>query len=119
MAVATAMEQCGRKVMMNATAAAKAPAANGTTASQWEQFQKVSCVNECSHRGTCVEGECQCEAGYGASDCSVDITEPPRTFGLKEDGVCDVTSRTCNVSHMLTEHIVQNGFSNCRTRSFE
>ncbi|XP_046559892.1 uncharacterized protein LOC124268917 [Haliotis rubra] len=44
-------------------------------------------------------GECQCEAGYGASDCSVDITEPPKTFGLKEDGVCDVTTRTCNIDY--------------------
>ena len=31
------------------------------------------CLNQCHMRGECAKGVCQCEAGYGGVDCSIDL----------------------------------------------
>ena len=40
-------------------------------------------------------GVCQCQTGFAAMDCSIDLTAPPVVTGLARDGQCDVETREC------------------------
>ena len=35
----------------------------------------LACANGCSLRGQCVEGECECEAGWGGADCTERVSK--------------------------------------------
>ena len=39
----------------------------------------------------CVLGTCDCDEGYGAKDCSMDLNKPPFVYGVNidEGGLCD------------------------------
>ncbi|XP_078310367.1 von Willebrand factor D and EGF domain-containing protein-like isoform X2 [Crassostrea virginica] len=56
-----------------------------------EQIREVVCINECSGHGTCLNGTCDCDEGYGAKDCSMDLNKPPFVYGVNidEGGLCD------------------------------
>eukprot|EP00105_Crassostrea_gigas_P023673 XP_011443598.1 PREDICTED: von Willebrand factor D and EGF domain-containing protein [Crassostrea gigas] len=60
-----------------------------------EQVKKIACVNECSGNGACLNGTCECDEGFGAKDCSMDLNKPPVVYGvnIEEGGLCD--KRTC------------------------
>ena len=36
------------------------------------------CDNDCSFHGTCVNGRCECNAGFTGNDCSQRMSEPPQ-----------------------------------------
>ncbi|KAK3277281.1 hypothetical protein CYMTET_14706 [Cymbomonas tetramitiformis] len=40
-----------------------------------------ACPQGCSERGICKEGVCQCDAGYGGEDCSIDLNQAHTTKG--------------------------------------
>lgn len=42
-----------------------------------------------------VSGTCECDEGFGAKDCSMDLNKPPVVYGvnIEEGGLCD--KRTC------------------------
>nr|XP_034329096.1 von Willebrand factor D and EGF domain-containing protein-like isoform X2 [Crassostrea gigas] len=60
-----------------------------------EQIKKDVCINECSDNGVCINGTCECDEGFGAKDCSMDLNKPPVVYGVNidEGGLCD--KRTC------------------------
>lgn len=62
-------------------------------------------------------GTCQCDAGYGASDCSVDIKIPPRLVGVLEEGFCDENETDCTHIYVFGETFFGTNIS-CRLRKF-
>ena len=36
-----------------------------------------------------------CQAGFAATDCSIDLAAPPVVTGIARDGQCDVETREC------------------------
>nr|XP_034329094.1 uncharacterized protein LOC105339666 [Crassostrea gigas] len=60
-----------------------------------EQIKSIACINECSEHGICINGSCECDEGFGAKDCSMDLNRPPVVYGVnrEEGGLCD--KRTC------------------------
>ncbi|XP_052268580.1 uncharacterized protein LOC127869962 [Dreissena polymorpha] len=78
---------------------------NGTTKEELENLQlllqigqeieKKFCINNCNGRGQCTNGTCTCELNYGAIDCSIDLTKPPK-IALRNDSLCDTNKTDCS-----------------------
>lgn len=47
------------------------------------------CIDGCSRFGSCQNGECVCQEGYGGSDCLVNIIEDPQVNSIYPDK-CDL-----------------------------
>uniref|UniRef100_A0A8W8J035 EGF-like domain-containing protein n=1 Tax=Magallana gigas TaxID=29159 RepID=A0A8W8J035_MAGGI len=41
-----------------------------------EQVKMMTCTNECSGHGICINGTCECDENFGAKDCSMDLNKP-------------------------------------------
>ncbi|XP_055959440.1 von Willebrand factor D and EGF domain-containing protein isoform X2 [Patella vulgata] len=46
----------------------------------FDQIKLVACPSECSHHGTCNQGLCDCNEGYGSLDCSISLKIPPLIY---------------------------------------
>ncbi|KAK3084619.1 hypothetical protein FSP39_016411 [Pinctada imbricata] len=57
-----------------------------------EKIRAISCPGDCSGHGICRKGQCACDVGFGAEDCSKDLSVPPLTYGVNVDdgGICDI-----------------------------
>ena len=53
-----------------------------------------------------------------ASDCSVDITQPPELVGIRGDGICDINSNNCNKVEIVGEEIVESNLLSCKFEKF-
>nr|XP_022327876.1 von Willebrand factor D and EGF domain-containing protein-like [Crassostrea virginica] len=73
-----------------------------------------TCPNQCSRRGSCVLGHCQCQSGYTAVDCSVSLSDPPSIVQLRGDGLCDIRRRPCLQTNLIVENIMESGNLTCR-----
>ncbi|XP_067686484.1 von Willebrand factor D and EGF domain-containing protein-like [Haliotis asinina] len=86
---------------------------NGTmNVSVYENVVAEACLNDCSGKGTCTNGDCVCQTSYGGSDCSVDLTSPPRLFGTETVVECDASRDACDVFSVRGETFVD-GVSTC------
>ncbi|XP_064617563.1 uncharacterized protein LOC135481788 isoform X2 [Liolophura sinensis] len=113
--------QCAVEVRRNTTLWR----AEGGQLSVFHQVMHANCPNECSFHGTCVQGECQCEADRIGDDCNIDRNTPPAVTGLPRRGLCDLRNRKCDRtlvygtqfarSDTLTCKFVQVLFKNRRT----
>ena len=41
----------------------------------------AACPNDCMGRGSCHDGQCECQPGYTYFDCSLRAPRPPVRFG--------------------------------------
>ncbi|XP_061171056.1 von Willebrand factor D and EGF domain-containing protein-like [Saccostrea echinata] len=71
------------------------------------------CPSNCSKHGECSGGNCTCNAGFGGSDCSFDITSPPRVASLLGNGLCDLSGDTCDDVTMFGHFFVENMNTTC------
>ncbi|OWF39228.1 von Willebrand factor D and EGF domain-containing protein [Mizuhopecten yessoensis] len=62
-----------------------------------EEYPEISniirnntCSNNCSERGSCSNGKCECEEGFASEDCSFDLNAPLVLYGLDNEGLCDI-----------------------------
>ncbi|XP_033747033.1 uncharacterized protein LOC117332258 [Pecten maximus] len=62
-----------------------------------EEYPEISniirnntCPLNCSERGSCTNGKCECEEGFASEDCSFDLNTPLQIYGLDNDGLCDI-----------------------------
>ncbi|XP_069129089.1 von Willebrand factor D and EGF domain-containing protein-like [Argopecten irradians] len=61
-----------------------------------EDLLSISCLNNCSNVGTCVNGTCECEAGYDGIDCSESGDIPPYLPQNRNIGMCDLSINVCS-----------------------
>ncbi|KAJ8310097.1 hypothetical protein KUTeg_011962 [Tegillarca granosa] len=54
-----------------------------------------NCPNECSFHGSCVAGNCMCNNGFAAKDCSTNLTAGININGNSDNGFCDTSEGTC------------------------
>ncbi|XP_048252125.1 von Willebrand factor D and EGF domain-containing protein-like [Haliotis rufescens] len=80
--------------------------------SVYDMVVAEACLNDCSGKGTCTNGECVCQTNYGGSDCSVDLTAPPRLSETETADTCDVSREACDVVSVKGETFVD-GVSTC------
>ncbi|XP_046336082.1 uncharacterized protein LOC124118073 [Haliotis rufescens] len=71
-----------------------------------------ACLNDCSGKGTCTNGDCVCQSNHGGSDCSVDLTAPPRLSEMETVDTCDMSREACDVVSVKGETFVD-GVSTC------
>ncbi|XP_071946727.1 uncharacterized protein [Antedon mediterranea] len=76
---------------------------NGSIALPTDILGKL-CVNECNKNGECINRTCECIEGFGGSDCSISLAEPPTVFAVLGDGLCDVRSRPCRSAKVYGEN---------------
>ncbi|XP_071955890.1 uncharacterized protein [Antedon mediterranea] len=85
---------------------------NGTLVPPTELLGQL-CVNECSDKGECINGTCACIEGFGGSDCSISLAEPPLVFAVLGDGLCDIRSRPCRSAKVYGENFDERGNITC------
>ncbi|XP_048772651.2 von Willebrand factor D and EGF domain-containing protein-like [Ostrea edulis] len=66
-----------------------------------ELFSKKVCMNDCSGKGVCVNGECSCNTGYIGTDCSVFTRIPPNDTSIPEEGLCRKSIRRCQKTNIM------------------
>lgn len=80
------------------------PVVRGRMNSQMEPqpfLQDFLCPKNCSNRGQCKGGICQCSDGYTAFDCSVTVNGVPRALGFLNRGLCDRRKKPCRRAYVL------------------
>ncbi|VDI81234.1 Hypothetical predicted protein [Mytilus galloprovincialis] len=55
------------------------------------------CLNDCSSAGTCLQGECNCNANRFGPDCSVKSTDKPIVLASYSNNVCDLSKLNCTL----------------------
>lgn len=60
---------------------------------------------------------CDCNSGFGASDCSLDINLPPALTGLLDDGLCDESLEECSHVFVFGYPFVGNNVT-CKLQEF-
>ncbi|KAK3592573.1 hypothetical protein CHS0354_018840 [Potamilus streckersoni] len=84
-----------------------------------EELEALSCPLDCNGRGLCRNGTCSCQKGYGDVDCSVDLSQPPITFGIPDRGICDLQKRPCRKTSVLGQHFIESKSLMCRTIHYQ
>ncbi|XP_077987541.1 von Willebrand factor D and EGF domain-containing protein-like [Glandiceps talaboti] len=77
------------------------------------QIVKAVCPNHCSKHGQCgLDGNCTCNDGYTAVDCSIEIGVPPVIDKILSGTACDVRYRPCErITLSATGVLNSNSFS--------
>ncbi|KAH3858727.1 hypothetical protein DPMN_101354 [Dreissena polymorpha] len=75
------------------------------------------CMNSCSGNGTCKQGTCECNIGFGATDCSIDLVTPPKIVGLLDHGLCDENKTDCSQIVVFGGEFASSNLT-CRLRTF-
>ncbi|XP_048251834.1 uncharacterized protein LOC124131921 [Haliotis rufescens] len=84
----------------------------------YEKVMAVTCPFDCNGRGECKNGSCACNSDYGGNDCSVLRSSAPRTFGFRNNGLCDVKKCTCSETSVLAENVIESDDTVCRIQHF-
>ncbi|CAI9738780.1 Willebrand factor D and EGF domain-containing [Octopus vulgaris] len=61
-----------------------------------QDIEDTLCPNECSNRGNCSAGFCNCFDGYVGADCSINVTTPPILEEITSGMLCDTRIRNCS-----------------------
>ncbi|XP_062600788.1 von Willebrand factor D and EGF domain-containing protein-like isoform X2 [Saccostrea cucullata] len=71
------------------------------------------CQNNCSLQGTCRDGSCFCDDGFGGSDCSFNMTEPPNITEVLVGELCDKSTEICSSITFFGQYFVENTNATC------
>ncbi|XP_048247559.1 uncharacterized protein LOC124131985 [Haliotis rufescens] len=77
-----------------------------------------SCSNDCSGQGTCTDGACVCDSGYGGADCSVDLIQPPDLYTVEDGGHCDLATSSCEELAVYGEVFTGSPNASCRIEKY-
>ncbi|XP_048252122.1 von Willebrand factor D and EGF domain-containing protein-like isoform X1 [Haliotis rufescens] len=102
-------DKCLHEVLVDPTLWVKSGEKN---TSVYDIVVAEACLNDCSGKGTCTSGDCVCQTNYGGSDCSVDLTTPPRLTETEAVDTCDMSRDACDVISVKGETFVE-GVSRC------
>ncbi|XP_041379864.1 von Willebrand factor D and EGF domain-containing protein-like, partial [Gigantopelta aegis] len=81
-----------------------------------DKFVKVTCPYGCSMKGDCADGVCRCHGNFSGSDCSVDISYPPKITDVEFEGLCDVNEDPCTAIALFGKTFVESSRTICRFR---
>ncbi|XP_046568684.1 von Willebrand factor D and EGF domain-containing protein-like isoform X2 [Haliotis rubra] len=99
----TVRDKCLHEVLVDPELQVK----NGTkNMSVYDNVVAEACLNDCSGKGTCTDGDCVCQTNYGGSDCSVDLTTPPRLSETETVVTCDMSRDACDVLSVRGETFI-------------
>ncbi|XP_046336068.2 von Willebrand factor D and EGF domain-containing protein-like [Haliotis rufescens] len=107
--VDTVRDKCLHEVLVDPALWVKS-GENNTSA--YDIVVAEACLNDCSGKGTCTSGACICQPNYGGSDCSVDLTTPPRLADSDTVETCDMSRDACGVVPVKGETFIE-GVSRC------
>ncbi|XP_033762813.1 von Willebrand factor D and EGF domain-containing protein-like [Pecten maximus] len=84
-----------------------------------QQIKEITCPNECNGHGQCSNGTCVCDTDFGAADCSINIRQPPRMYGVNLDtnGTCDLN--TCQTAIVEGETFIDNFNLTCHNTLYQ
>ncbi|XP_055957195.1 von Willebrand factor D and EGF domain-containing protein-like [Patella vulgata] len=115
-AINSIRSQCLREARMNVTLRQET---SPDKPSVLEMVKAVACPAECSDRGVCVNGICDCNDGYSGPDCSVDLTQPPLADSLEANGYCDRKDDSCEEIAVFGGPFVESDKFKCRLMPLE
>ncbi|XP_046568578.1 von Willebrand factor D and EGF domain-containing protein-like [Haliotis rubra] len=84
----------------------------------FDKITKDTCVHDCNGRGTCNDGRCHCDAGFGGGDCSVDLSIPPVLVDASEGGTCDLATGRCAEIAVLGDIFSGQETSKCQMKKY-
>ncbi|XP_033742340.1 von Willebrand factor D and EGF domain-containing protein-like [Pecten maximus] len=90
--------------------------ANGSTI--LEDILSISCSNNCSNAGSCINGTCQCETGYGGVDCSESGSISPSLSQDRNMGLCDSSINVCSKIAISGRNFMRQQLT-CKARRFK
>ncbi|XP_064631285.1 uncharacterized protein LOC135489721 [Lineus longissimus] len=76
------------------------------------------CLNDCSSKGTCKQGICQCNSGFVGPDCSININDPPIVITIPNGGLCEATKNCKNIP-VYGEKFVESPQLTCHIQSIK
>ncbi|CAG2242560.1 unnamed protein product [Mytilus edulis] len=95
--------------------------ASGDRPSIAQTIQDILCPGfpECTNNGKCINGTCECDEGFVASDCSTDKSVPPDVYGVLGDGLCDLSEIECDTAFVVGEDIGSSAELSCKITEYE
>ncbi|CAH1239253.1 VWDE [Branchiostoma lanceolatum] len=72
------------------------------------------CPRQCSQRGECVNGTCQCTEGFTSADCSMQVGRAPQALFLPVKGLCDIRHRPCMKATFIADGLIDSENLTCR-----
>lgn len=66
-----------------------------------------------------IEGLCVCHKKFGASDCSIDLTQPPIVHAGLGDDYCDVSEDHCDEISIHGENFIMSPILTCKVEAKE
>lgn len=81
-------------------------------------IKEIACPWNCSSSGRCVNGTCECDVGFGAPDCSIDLSIPPLFEELQDGGMCDKQGWECDAAMAKGDDFVAEGHLKCNMTPF-
>ncbi|XP_055957194.1 von Willebrand factor D and EGF domain-containing protein-like [Patella vulgata] len=115
-AVNAIRSQCLREASMNVTLRQET---SPDKPSVLKLVKAVACPAECSERGDCVNGTCDCNDGYSGPDCSVDLNQPPLADSLEANGYCNRTDSNCDEIAVFGGPFIESDKFKCRLLTLE
>ncbi|XP_062598528.1 von Willebrand factor D and EGF domain-containing protein-like, partial [Saccostrea cucullata] len=103
--VEAALQQCTSFVLLNSTLQESDP--------EITNIVQNLCPNNCSNNGVCKAGNCTCLTGFGGSDCSFDLLEPPTITDVPSAGLCDLSTKSCMEATIIGKYFFENMDSRC------
>ncbi|XP_050418301.2 von Willebrand factor D and EGF domain-containing protein [Patella vulgata] len=85
----------------------------------FDQIKLVACPLECSRHGTCNQGICTCDDGFGSLDCSISLNTPPFLDHVTNDGYCDSLNSNCSEISAFGGDFVDTDSIRCKTRTYQ
>ncbi|OWF39670.1 von Willebrand factor D and EGF domain-containing protein-like [Mizuhopecten yessoensis] len=83
-----------------------------------DEMLALSCSNNCSNVGSCINGTCQCENGYSGNDCSMSGNAPPILSQETNVGLCDTSINVCSKYLVSGENFMPMQLT-CRAQPFK